>query len=129
MTVDRRAGLNFESKVLLPFPTARDLNLIRPEWFVDLTSCLRAWDSKQDKKLPSFRRRTPWDSDLPHVFFLSYGLHYRMWHELRVVLHNRENALLSQAVQAFSREERDFSEGVANNWSHLAETIQDMPYE
>ena len=52
-----------------------------------------------------------------------------MWHELRVVLHNRENALISQTVQAFSREERDFSEGVANNWSHLAEVIQDMPYE
>ncbi|KAI0825842.1 hypothetical protein BC629DRAFT_1275802 [Irpex lacteus] len=52
-----------------------------------------------------------------------------MWHELRVVLHNRENALLTQAVQAFSREERDHAEGVANNWSHLAETVQDMPYE
>ena len=30
---------------------------------------------------------------------------YRMWHELRVVLHNRENTLITQAVREFAREE------------------------
>ncbi|KAI0084454.1 hypothetical protein BDY19DRAFT_898512 [Irpex rosettiformis] len=52
-----------------------------------------------------------------------------MWHELRVILHNRENTLLTQAVQAFAREERDFSDSVASNWGRLAETIEDMPLE
>ncbi|KAI0705182.1 hypothetical protein BC835DRAFT_1314811 [Cytidiella melzeri] len=52
-----------------------------------------------------------------------------MWHELRVVLHNRENTLLTQAVQSFAREEREFAEGVATNWSRLADAVQDMPYE
>ena len=52
-----------------------------------------------------------------------------MWHELRVVLHNRESALLTQAVQAFAREERDFNEGVTANWGQLSNAIQDMPYE
>ncbi|KAI0343075.1 hypothetical protein BDW22DRAFT_1228914 [Trametopsis cervina] len=52
-----------------------------------------------------------------------------MWHELRVVLHNRENTLLTQSAQSFAREEREFAEGVAANWSRLAEAIQDMPFE
>jgi len=52
-----------------------------------------------------------------------------MWHELRVVLHNRENALLTQAVQNFAREEHEFAENVANNWMSLSEGVENMPYE
>ncbi|OBZ73642.1 Sorting nexin MVP1 [Grifola frondosa] len=52
-----------------------------------------------------------------------------MWHELRVVLHNRENALLTQTVQAFAREEQDFSEGVASNWASLVDAVSGMPFE
>ncbi|KAF8892286.1 hypothetical protein BD779DRAFT_1610403 [Infundibulicybe gibba] len=42
----------------------------------------------------------------------------RMWHELRVVLHNRENTLLTQAVHNFTRGEQDFTE-----------SVESMPYE
>ena len=52
-----------------------------------------------------------------------------MWHELRVVLHNRENTLLTQAIQTFAREERDHTEGVLSNWSQLASDVEDMPFE
>jgi sorting nexin-8 len=52
-----------------------------------------------------------------------------MWHELRVVLHNRENTLLTQAVRAFAREERDFAEGVRANWEGLVEGVEGMPLE
>ncbi|KAF8659817.1 hypothetical protein AX16_001702 [Volvariella volvacea WC 439] len=52
-----------------------------------------------------------------------------MWHEVRVVLHNRENALLSQAVQTFAREEHEFTERVLDNWISLAEATEGMPYE
>ncbi|KAH9941503.1 hypothetical protein B0H21DRAFT_869618 [Amylocystis lapponica] len=52
-----------------------------------------------------------------------------MWHELRVVLHNRENALVTQTIQAVSREEHDFTEGVANNWASLREAVESMPFE
>ncbi|KAJ7765471.1 hypothetical protein DFH07DRAFT_810675 [Mycena maculata] len=52
-----------------------------------------------------------------------------LWHELRVVLHNRENTLVSQIVQTFTREEQDFAENVANTWASLSETVSDMPYE
>ncbi|KZT09942.1 uncharacterized protein LAESUDRAFT_722098 [Laetiporus sulphureus 93-53] len=52
-----------------------------------------------------------------------------MWHELRVVLHNRENALLTQMLQTLAREELDFSESVVTNWTSLVEAVEDMPFE
>ena len=52
-----------------------------------------------------------------------------MWHELRVVLHNRENTLLTQAVRTFAREEQDFAEGAASTWASLAQAVENMPYE
>ncbi len=52
-----------------------------------------------------------------------------MWHELRVVLHNRENTLLTQLVQAFAREERDYAENVAANWASLVQGVEGMPSE
>jgi sorting nexin-8 len=52
-----------------------------------------------------------------------------MWHELRVVLHNRENALVSKAIREFSREEASYSERVAQNWVALAENVDSMPLE
>ena len=54
---------------------------------------------------------------------------HSMWHELRVVLHNRENTLITQAVRDFAREESAFAEVVANNWSSLADAVEHMPYE
>jgi sorting nexin-8 len=52
-----------------------------------------------------------------------------MWHELRVVLHNRENTLLTQTVQKFAYEEQAFAESVANNWVSLGEAVEGMPFE
>lgn len=52
-----------------------------------------------------------------------------MWHELRVVLHNRENTLITQAVREFARDESAFAELVANNWGSLVDAVADMPYE
>lgn len=52
-----------------------------------------------------------------------------MWHELRVVLHNRENTLLTQAVRNFAQEESVYAENTANTWRSLAESVEDMPYE
>jgi len=52
-----------------------------------------------------------------------------MWHELRVVLHNQENALLTQAVQVFAREEREYVQRTLSNWTSLGEALVDMPFE
>lgn len=49
-----------------------------------------------------------------------------MWHELRVVLHNREHTLLALAIQAFARDERTFAQAVANNWESLEAAVEDM---
>ncbi|TDL23609.1 hypothetical protein BD410DRAFT_768122 [Rickenella mellea] len=52
-----------------------------------------------------------------------------MWHELRVVLHNRENALVTQAVRDMARAESTFAEEVARQWTSLSEAVEGMPYE
>ena len=52
-----------------------------------------------------------------------------MWHELRVVLHNRENTLVTQLVRDFAKEEAAFSEVTSANWTSLAEAVESMPYE
>ena len=52
-----------------------------------------------------------------------------MWHELRVVLHNRENTLLTLMVQTFARQEQEFSESVLQNWVSLGEAVESMPLE
>ena len=53
----------------------------------------------------------------------------RMWHELRVVLHNRENTLITQAVRSFAQEESAYAEASANIWNSLADAVENMPYE
>ena len=52
-----------------------------------------------------------------------------MWHELRVVLHNRENALVTQAVKIFASQEALYAEAIANNWQSLNDAVENMPYE
>lgn len=54
---------------------------------------------------------------------------FSMWHELRVVLHNREHTLLALAIQAFARDERIFAQAVANNWESLEAAVEDMPVD
>ena len=52
-----------------------------------------------------------------------------MWHELRVVLHNRENTLITKAVRDFAQEESAFAGTVAENWNSLVDAVDNMPYE
>ena len=52
-----------------------------------------------------------------------------LWHELRVVLHNRENALLTGAVKAFANEEQLFTDSASLNWVSLGNAVEAMPYE
>lgn len=52
-----------------------------------------------------------------------------MWHELRVVLHNRENTLVALGMQDFAQEEHQFTRALARNWESLEATMEDMPYE
>ncbi|KAJ3761305.1 hypothetical protein EV360DRAFT_38122 [Lentinula raphanica] len=52
-----------------------------------------------------------------------------LWHELRVILHNRENTLLTVMTQSFSREEQVYAEAVSNNWSSLVEAVESMPFD
>ncbi|KAG9089717.1 Sorting nexin mvp1 [Ceratobasidium sp. 370] len=56
-------------------------------------------------------------------------IQYCMWHELRVILHNRENALLSLAVQNFARDESEFSARTHATWAALVEEVENMPHE
>jgi sorting nexin-8 len=46
-----------------------------------------------------------------------------------VVLHNRENTLLTQAVQSFAAEEQSFAENVSANWVSLGHAVESMPLE
>lgn len=52
-----------------------------------------------------------------------------MWHELRVVLHNRENTLVTQAVKSFAQAESVFAENATSNWTSLVEGLEGMPFE
>ncbi|KAG2128543.1 hypothetical protein DEU56DRAFT_861385 [Suillus clintonianus] len=52
-----------------------------------------------------------------------------MWHELRVVLHNKENALLSKLVQNLAHDEQAFANSVLANWVSLGNAVEGMPYE
>ncbi|KAH7105765.1 hypothetical protein BKA62DRAFT_826193 [Auriculariales sp. MPI-PUGE-AT-0066] len=54
---------------------------------------------------------------------------HSMWHELRVVLHNRENTLLVVAVQELGRDEREFAEVALATWNAFAEEVEGMPLE
>lgn len=50
-----------------------------------------------------------------------------MWHELRVVLHNKENALLSKLVQNLAHDEQAFASSVLANWVSLGNAVEEMP--
>ncbi|KAG2157749.1 uncharacterized protein EDB93DRAFT_1124426 [Suillus bovinus] len=52
-----------------------------------------------------------------------------MWHELRVVLHNKENTLLSKLVQNLAHDEQAFASNVLANWVSLGNAVEEMPYE
>jgi sorting nexin-8 len=56
-------------------------------------------------------------------------IRHTLWHELRVVLHNRENTLLVLAVQELGRDEREFAEVGLATWNAFAEEVEGMPLE
>jgi len=56
-------------------------------------------------------------------------IRFCMWHEMRVVLHNRENALLSQAIQTFAKEESAFTEESLRIWESMTDSVIGMPME
>ena len=56
-------------------------------------------------------------------------IRHSMWHELRVVLHNRENTLLVQTLQNFGRDEREFAEVALATWNAFAEEVESMPLD
>ena len=45
------------------------------------------------------------------------------------MLHNRENALLSDAIKNFAHQEHEYAENVANNWESLTDAVEGMPFE
>lgn len=68
-------------------------------------------------------------SPSPEIHWYLSVFAHSMWHELRVVLHNRENTLITQAVRSFAQEESAYAEASANIWNSLAEAVENMPYE
>lgn len=54
-------------------------------------------------------------------------IRYSMWHELRVVLHNRENTLFVQTLQNLGRDEREFAEVALATWNAFVEEVEGMP--
>ncbi|KAG8777436.1 Sorting nexin mvp1 [Serendipita sp. 405] len=52
-----------------------------------------------------------------------------LWHEFRVIFHNRENTLLSLALQTWTAQERDHCEATLRIWNAMVEGVQTMPYE
>lgn len=52
-----------------------------------------------------------------------------LWNELRVVLHNRENTLLSQALKLFAKDEATFSDNLTSTWASMADAVENMPME
>jgi len=84
------------------------------------------WETEADKILGGIEHdQATISAQLARRVFIRHC----MWHELRVVLHNRENALVSVAVQAFAREERDFAEQLRSNWATLSDNVENMPFE
>lgn len=46
-----------------------------------------------------------------------------------MLLHNRENAMLSLLIQTFAREEQAFTEQVLQTWASLGDAVEVMPFE
>ncbi|KZT59030.1 hypothetical protein CALCODRAFT_481801 [Calocera cornea HHB12733] len=84
------------------------------------------WEAEADKILGNIEHdQATISAQLARRVFIRHC----MWHELRVVLHNRENALVSVAVQTFAREERDFAQQLRSNWALLSDNVESMPFE
>ena len=89
-------------------------------------SAKEGWEAEEDRlKLAIARDQAAIQQALARRVFIRWC----MWHEFRVVLRNRENTLLTLLVQAWTAEERDYSEAVQEVWSALVDSVQSMPLE
>ncbi|KAG8974604.1 Sorting nexin mvp1 [Tulasnella sp. 425] len=84
------------------------------------------WQAEADKITISIERD---QMDIQTCMARRVFIRHSMWHELRVVLHNRENALITQAIQTFVAQERDFERIVIGNWEAAVQDVENMPYE
>lgn len=84
------------------------------------------WQQEVEKLTSSIERD---QLDITTALARRVFIRHCMWHELRVILHNRENALVTQTVQTFAQQERDFANVVVSNWDGLVLEVENMPYE
>jgi len=84
------------------------------------------WAAEADKVLSSIELD---QSAIASALARRVFIRHSMWHELRIVLYNRENTLLSQALQRFAKEEREFMESSLSTWATLTDELQSMPLE
>ncbi|KAG8974602.1 Sorting nexin mvp1 [Tulasnella sp. 425] len=84
------------------------------------------WQAEADKITISIERD---QMDIQTCMARRVFIRRSMWHELRVVLHNRETALIIQAIQTFVAQERDFERIVIGNWEAAVQDVENMPYE
>ncbi|GJJ11483.1 hypothetical protein Clacol_005716 [Clathrus columnatus] len=84
------------------------------------------WEDEADRIISTIERDQALISTLlaRRVF-----IRHSMWHELRVVLHNRENTLVTQTVQLFAKEESNYAKAIHSNWNLLMEQVDSMPFE
>ncbi|KAL0953785.1 hypothetical protein HGRIS_004969 [Hohenbuehelia grisea] len=84
------------------------------------------WEEEAEKLVASMERdQALIASQLARRVFIRAS----MWHELRVVLHNRENTLLTMLVQAFANDEHAFVEQTLANWASFIDSVDGMPFE
>jgi len=84
------------------------------------------WQSEADKIAQSIEHdQAAINVQLARRVFIRHSL----WHELRVVLHNRENTLLVLVVQDLGRDEREFAEVALATWNAFAEEVEGLPIE
>ncbi|KAG8971238.1 Sorting nexin mvp1, partial [Tulasnella sp. 427] len=84
------------------------------------------WQAEADKISNAIERD---QMDIQSCMARRVFIRHSMWHELRVVLHNRENALVTQAIQTVVAQERDYERMVINNWEAAVQDVETMPYE
>ncbi|KIM25405.1 hypothetical protein M408DRAFT_210488 [Serendipita vermifera MAFF 305830] len=84
------------------------------------------WEVEADKLLSSIEK----DQQAVAVCLARrVFIRHCLWHEFRVVFHNREHTLLSMAVQTWATQERDSCESTLGVWNALVDSVQTMPYE
>jgi sorting nexin-8 len=84
------------------------------------------WEAEADRVLGAIEKD---QNEISSCMARRVFIRHSIWHELRVVLHNRENTLLSKFTRAFAVEERDFAEAVFTNWAALTDEVDGMPFE